>query len=75
MIAAVSQGIRKLFRNRNKSWQDLEDEKEAYRINKTCGSLEEMLLEYLRAAQEGTAVDQEWCPNCETYDPCFTFNP
>ncbi len=59
MIAAVSQGIRKLFQNRNKTWQDLEAEKEAYRINKTCGALEEMLLEYIQAAQEGVAVDQE----------------
>ena len=59
VISAAFQGIRKLFRNRNKTWQDLEAEKEAYRINKTCGALEEMLLEYLQAAREGTAADQE----------------
>lgn len=59
VIAALSQGIRKLFRNRNKSWQDLDAEKEAYRINNTCGALEEMLLEYIQAAREGTAVDRE----------------
>ena len=47
VISAVFQGIRKRFRNRNKTWQDLEVEKEAYRINKTCGALEQMLLEYL----------------------------
>ena len=59
VIAAVSQGIRKLFRNRNKTWQDLDAEKEAYRINNTCGALEEMLLEYIQAAQKGIAVDRE----------------
>ena len=53
IIAAVSMWIRKLFRNRNKTPQDLEAEKEAYRINKTCGALEEMLPEYLRSAREG----------------------
>ena len=59
VISAVFQGIRKLFRNRNKTWRDLEAEKEAYRINKTCGALEQMLLEYIQAAREGTAADQE----------------
>ena len=59
IIAAVSQGIRMLFRNRNKSRQDLKDEKEAFRINNTCTALNEMLLEYLQAVQEGSAVDEE----------------
>ena len=59
VIAAASQWVRKMFRNRNKTWLDLEAEKEAYRINNTCGALEEMLLEYIQAAQEGTAVDGE----------------
>ena len=59
VIAAVSMGIKKMFRNRNKSQQDLQAEKEALRINNTCGALDEMLLEYLQALQEGTAVDQE----------------
>ena len=59
VIAAISMWIRKLFRNRNKTKQDLEAEKEAYRINKTCGAVEEMLLEYIQAAKEGTTVDQE----------------
>ena len=59
VIAAVSQGIRKLFRNRNKTWQDLEAEKEAYRINNTCGALKVMLLEYIQAAQDGLPADPE----------------
>ena len=59
IIAAVSMGIRKLFRNRNKTQQDLKAEKEALRINNTCTALDEMLLEYIQAVQKGAAVDQE----------------
>ena len=59
IIAAVSMGIRKMFRNRNKTQQDLKAEKEALRINNTCGALSEMLLEYLQAVQEGSEVDRE----------------
>ena len=59
VIAAIAMWVRKLFRNRNKTKQDFEAEKEAYRINKTCGAVEEMLLEYIQAAQESTAIDQE----------------
>ena len=59
ILAAVSMGIRKLFKNRNKTRDDLQAEKEAFRINKTCVSLDEMLLEYIQAAQNGTPVDQE----------------
>ncbi len=59
VIAAASQGIRKLFRNRHKTRQDLADKKEAYRINNTCGALQEMLLEYLQTAGKGEAVGSE----------------
>ena len=59
ILAAISQGIKKLFRNRNKTRQDLRDEKEAYRINNTCVALDEMLLEYLQAIQVGAAADAE----------------
>lgn len=39
------------FRNRGKTRDDFEAEKEAKRINKTSGALEEMLLEYFRDVQ------------------------
>ena len=53
IIAALLMWFRKKFRNRRKTKEDLAAEKEASRINRTCGALEEMLLEYIRAAQEG----------------------
>ena len=56
-IAAASAGfnwLKKLFRNRKKSREDIEAEKEATRINNTCTALEERLLEYIEAAKDGT---------------------
>jgi len=58
ILAALGQGIRKLFRNRGKTREDLAAEKEAARINRTSGALEELLLEYCRAAREGN-IDEE----------------
>ena len=58
IVAAVSMGIRKLFRNRNKTQQDLKAEKEALTINNTCGALDEMLLEYIQTVRKGAAADQ-----------------
>lgn len=58
LIAAGSQWIRKMFRNRGKTHEDLAAEKEAARINRTSDALEEMLLEYFQAAQKG-GIDQE----------------
>lgn len=58
IVTAVFQGLRKAFRNRNKSQADLDAEKEAAHINRTCGALNQMLLEYLDAAGQGT-VDKE----------------
>ena len=52
------QGLRKAFRNRGKSKEDKAAEKEAKAINRTCGALEQMLLEYVQAAQKGN-VDAE----------------
>lgn len=57
-FAAALMGIRKKFRNRGKTREDFAAEKEAARINRTCGALEEMLLEYFRAAQEGTVGEE-----------------
>ncbi len=57
-FSAAFQGIRKAFRNRGKTKDDLRAEKEAAGINRTGGALEEMLLEYLQAAQQGS-VDAE----------------
>ena len=57
-LAAGFMWVRKLFRNRGKTREDLKAEKEAAGINRTCGALEQMLLEYFRSAQEG-AVDGE----------------
>ena len=53
-FAAAAQWIRKKFRNRGNTQDDLAAEKEAKRINNTSGALEEMLLEYFRAVQEGS---------------------
>ena len=52
-FAAAAQWIRKKIKNKGKTQDDLAAEKEAKRINNTSGALEEMLLEYFRAAQEG----------------------
>ena len=58
LLTAAGLWIRKRFRDRRKTRADLAVEKEAARINQTCTALSEMLLEYLRAAQEGS-VDAE----------------
>lgn len=58
ILSALFQGIRKKYRNRGKTKEDLLEEKEAAKINRTGGALEEMLLEYIRAAQAGS-VDEE----------------
>ena len=58
ILAAAAQWIRKRFRNRGKTRLDLEAEKEAAKINRTCGALEEMLFEYFLHAREGS-VDPE----------------
>ena len=57
-LAALFMGIRKKFRNRGKTKADLAAEKEAAKINRTCGALEELLSEYIRSAREGQ-VDEE----------------
>lgn len=58
LIAAGAQWIKKKFRNRGKTKDDFAAEKEAARINRTCGALEVMLLEYFQAAQKGS-IDEE----------------
>ena len=58
ILDAIGQWIRKTFRNRNKSNDDLQAEKEAVKINTTCDALEVMLEDYLKAAQHGT-IDEE----------------
>lgn len=50
ILSALFQGIRKKYRNQGKTKEDLLEEKEAAKINRTGGALEEMLLEYIRAA-------------------------
>jgi len=58
ILAAVFQGLKKAFRNRGKTKDDLTAEKEAANINRTCGALSQMLLEYMEAAQAGS-IDRE----------------
>ena len=53
VLTAAFQGLRKAFRNRGKTKEDFAAEKEAAQINRTCGALSQMLLEYLEAAQAG----------------------
>ena len=58
LLTAGEQWLRKLFRNRGKTKEDLAAEKEASRINRTSDALEEMLLEYFRAAREGRVEEE-----------------
>ena len=57
-LAAAFQGLKKAFRNRGKTREDFAAEKEAAKINRTCGALSQMLLEYMEAAQAGS-IDRE----------------
>ena len=52
------EAVKKLIHNSGKTQQDYIAEEDATRINKTCGALEEMLLEYFQAAQKGI-IDEE----------------
>jgi len=56
-VTAGFLGVRKLYRNRGKTKEDLAAEKEARKINDACGSLAVILPDYLRQAQEGV-VDE-----------------
>jgi len=62
VAVAAFQGLKKLFRNREKSRADLEAEAEAAKINRSCGALRQMLLEYIQAARagdlDGEALDE-----------------
>ena len=58
ILAALFMWIRKKFRNRGKTKEDLAAEKEAGHINRTCGALEAMLLEYIRSAREGMIEEE-----------------
>ena len=53
ILTAMFQGLKKAFKNRGKTQEDLAAEKEAKQINVTCDALEVMLRDYLRAAQSG----------------------
>lgn len=54
LIAAGAMWIRKKFRNKGKTKEDLAAEKEAAKINSVSRSLEILLREYFRAAREGS---------------------
>ena len=58
ILTAVFQGLRKAFRNRGKTREDLAAEREAAQINRTCVALRQMLLEYLQAAQAGSVEEE-----------------
>lgn len=58
VLSTIGQSLRKMFRNKKKTQEELAAEKEAAMINRTAGALEEMMLEYIQAAKEG-AVDEE----------------
>ena len=58
MLSTIGQSLRKMFRNKKKSHEELAAEKEAAMINRTVGALEEMMLEYIQAATKGS-VDEE----------------
>ena len=58
ILTGLFMWIRKRFRNIGKTKDDLAAEKEAAKINRTCGALDVMLLEYIQSAQKGM-VDEE----------------
>ena len=58
ILTAAALWIRKLWRGRGKSQEDRAAEKEAAGINRSCGSLEAMLLDYVRSARDG-GIDEE----------------
>ena len=58
ILAALFMWIKKKYRNKGKTKEDLAAEKEAAAINRTCGALEVMLQEYLQSAQNGT-IDEK----------------
>ena len=53
ILTAAALWVRKLWRGRGKTQEDRAAEREAAGINRSCGSLEAMLLEYVRSAQGG----------------------
>ena len=58
VLSTIGQSLRKMFRNKKKSHEELAAEKEAAMINRTVGALEEMMLEYIQPATKGS-VDEE----------------
>ena len=58
ILNAIGQWFRKKHRNRDKTREDLQAEKEAVGINQACDALEEMMLEYLQAAQKGIVEEE-----------------
>ena len=58
ILATLFMWIRKTFRNRGKTTEDLAAEKEAAGINRTCGALEVMLVEYIQSAQDNTLNEE-----------------
>ena len=58
ILTALFLWIRKGFRNRGKTKEELAAEKEADEINRTCGALEVLLVEYFQSAQKGQ-IDEE----------------
>lgn len=59
ILTALLMWIRKKFRNRGKTAEDFAAEKEAAEINRTCGTLEVMLPEYIQSAQKGVIDEEE----------------
>lgn len=58
ILTGLFMWIRKRFRSRGKTKEDLAAEKEAAKINRTCGALDVMLLEYIQSAQKGVADEE-----------------
>lgn len=68
ILTALALWCRKRFRNRGKTKEDLAAEKEAARINDTCGALQEKLLEYFQSAQKGRFDDEDLDDLIDTLD-------
>ncbi len=68
ILTALALWCRKRFRNRGKTKEDLAAEKEAARINDTCGALKEKMLEYFQSARKGRIDGEDLDDLIDTLD-------
>lgn len=74
LLTAFFLWIRKRFKNRGKTSEDLRAEREAVRINRTCDAMEEMLSEYFRSAQNGCVEETALSELIETTETMLSYD-